>query len=170
MTVALTDCDQLDITSSLLVTFLADPASYTVTFNSTINCCDTVYTANVESGDVTVDTYTVDPTHYTAGATEFTSGVYYLEIVLTTTATGSTQTDKICYPIDCANTIYTAVCAHLASDTNLESNVDRLYRAFLLSDNCDDCECIKGCTFYDALMEALAIDLTNIKKTCGCTS
>lgn len=170
MTVTLNNCDELQVTSDLLVTFLADPESYTVTFNSTVNCCDTIYSEDVAEGDVTVDTYTVAPTVYDAGWTEFLSGVYYLEIVLTETETGTTQTDKICYPIDCANTIYTAVCTHLAADTNLESNVDRLYRAFLLSDNCDDCECTKGCTIYEALMEALSIDLTNIKKSCGCSS
>ena len=170
MTVTINDCDELLLESTLLVTFLAEPESYTVTLNSTINCCDTIYTADIEEGDVTVDTYTLVPTVYDEDWTEFTSGVYYLEIVLTETETGTTQTDRICYPVDCANTIYTAVCSHIAADTKIVSNVDRLYRAFLYSSRCDDCECTKGCTIYDALMEALSIDVTNIKKNCGCTS
>jgi hypothetical protein len=169
MTVTLNNCDDLQVTSTLLATFLADEESYTVTFNSTINCCDTVYTKDVEVADVTVDTISIDPTVYNSTWTEFLSGVYYLEIVLTETETGTTQTDKICFPVDCANSIWTLVCTHIAADTEMKSNADRLYRAFLLSDNCDDCECTKGCTIYEALMEELSVDLTNIKKDCGCS-
>lgn len=168
MTVILSECTGLDITSSLFVTYLGSPADYSLVFNSSINCCDTVYTEELTSDDITVDTVTITPTTFSAD--EFISGVYSLEIVLVETGTGTTQTDRLCFFIDCANTLYTAVCTHLVTDLAFKSNVDRLYQALTYTSQCEDCDCIKACLLYDALIDALSLNLAQLKKDCGCTN
>jgi len=165
MTVTLSECTALELESTLLGTFLATPEDYTVQFNSNINCCSTSFSETIATEDVTVDTITITPTTYNRDA--FISGVYYLEIVLID-ENGTRQTDRICYFIDCENTIYSAVCAKLASDVKFVSNADRLYRALTYTSQCDDCDCNKACVLYEALLKELAIDFNKIKKDCGC--
>lgn len=155
------DCTSLEIVSTLVDDFVANPA---LVFTITLSDCDateydyTITAQDITEGDPNVLTITPELI-ISDSATEFPDGVYSVSLV--TDDDGTLQTEVNCLLVSCD--LECRVFDYQSE--NLTSNIYQYYQALQLGSACDNCNCSGMCALYNKILQILG---TTIENDCGC--
>lgn len=155
------DFTTITIADDILTDFLATPGDYTsVELKVYINCCETEYSATLESTDLQPDgSYIIDNTFFSFADTVLPDGVYQFSIeAMKTDSTYQQSTD--CELVD--QFLNCQVMEAVAKNTN--SNAAFLYFLIKNAGECN-CYCSDMCLILDAILAEI-----NAESTVNCTS
>lgn len=136
-----------------------------VDLSFTINCCETTYTAEIDLGDISAGSFTIDAEVLYGFTVSLDDGIYSFVIKITYDD-DTVRKEKGCLFVD--NTTSCKVAEFVEGAPNLEIEMD----LFILShaSQCG-CECSSFCQILERLWKAIGlIDCDLCDATIKCTS